>query len=121
MFGRVGFFQDVQLEIFVANLRTADTVPARRFAFERGECIQRLGRVTERNNVKRNSRLTSFRVQVAKTVVAHLVHQAVEQRRRTFFVDPELALRRVVVGFLDVLAFFRAAADSHHPQELVDV
>ena len=65
--------------------------------------------------------LTLFSVDRSKSVVAHLVHKAVEKYRGSFLVDAELSLWRVVVGFLDVSATFRAAADTHHPQELVDI
>ena len=70
---------------------------------------------------RRSEAHTLFSVDGAEAVVAHFVHETVEQRLRALLVDAELAGRSVVVVFLDVLAFLRAAADTHHPQELVDV
>ena len=64
---------------------------------------------------------TSFGVDLPESVVAELVHEAVEQRGAALRVHPELARRRVVLLLLDVLALLGAAADPHHPQELVDV
>lgn len=57
----------------------------------------------------------------AESVVAHLVHEAVEQRGRAGLVDAELTLLRVVVGLFDVPPALSVPADAHHPQELVDV
>ena len=65
--------------------------------------------------------LTGFGVDLSEAVVAHLVHEAVEQHGGALAVHPELAGGRVVVVLLDVLSRVRAASDSHHPQELVDV
>lgn len=67
------------------------------------------------------SGLTSLRVDESELVVAHLVHETVEQRGGALRVHPELPGRRVVVGLLDVRAAVRAAADADHPQELVYV
>ena len=64
---------------------------------------------------------TSLCVDGAKAVVAHLVHETVEQGGGALLVDAELALRRVVVVLLDVRPAVGAAADTHHPQELVDI
>ena len=69
----------------------------------------------------KSTRLTSFGVDGAESIVAHFIHKAIEQDRRALLVDPELSLRRVVVGLLDVRASLSAAADTNHPQELVDV
>ena len=63
--------------------------------------------------------LTSFSIDGAEPIVAHLVHEAVEEYGRPFLVHTELALRRVVVRLLNVCAALSAAADTHHPQELV--
>lgn len=65
--------------------------------------------------------LTGLRVDLAEAVVAHLVHEAVEQDGRALAVHPELPGGRVVVVLLDVPAGVRAAPDADHPQELVDV
>ena len=65
--------------------------------------------------------LTGLCVDLAKAVVAHLVHEAVEQNRRALAVHTELPGGGVVVVLFDVLACIRAAPDTHHPQELVDV
>ena len=64
---------------------------------------------------------TSFGVDLAESVVAELVHEAVEERGAALRVHPELARRRVVLLLLDVLPLLRATADANHPQELVDV
>ena len=93
--GGVSFLQDVELEVLVADFDIADAVVAGGLAL--------LG------------------VDLAKAVVAQLVHQAVEEDRGSFLVDAELTARRVVVGFLDVTAAVSASSDTHHPQELVDV
>ena len=63
--------------------------------------------------------LTLLGVDRAKSVVAHLVHKAIEKYRRSVLVDAELSLRRVVIGLLDVSASLGAASNTHHPQELV--
>lgn len=65
--------------------------------------------------------LTGLRVDLAKAVVAHLVHEAVEQDRRAFPVHAELSGGSVVVVLLDVLPGISASSDTHHPQELVYV
>ena len=70
---------------------------------------------------KEPSILTSLSEDWAEAVVAHFVHEAVEQRLRALLVDAELALRGVVVVLLDVRAPVRAATNAHHPQELVDI
>ena len=130
VFRSVGFFENVQLEILIADLGASDAVPARRFACRRGKLVEtpRVGTSVKNTLVAdgpsalgNGGRLTSFRVQVSKAIVTHLVHEAVEQRRRALFVDPEFTLRSVVVRLLDVLALLRAAADPHHPQKLVDI
>lgn len=64
---------------------------------------------------------TSFSVDLSKSIVAHLVHQAVQQNGGSVLVNPEFALGSVVVPFLDVSTLVCAAANAHHPQELVDV
>lgn len=69
----------------------------------------------------KQGRLTALGVDEAELVVAHLVHEAVEQRGGAVCVDAELARGRVVLRLADVRAPLRAAADADHPQELVDV
>lgn len=64
---------------------------------------------------------TLLGVNRAKTIVAHLVHQAVEQDLGTTSVDTELSSRGVVIMLLDVLALLCATSNTHHPQELVDI
>ena len=81
--------------------------------------------------------LTSFCVDLAESVVAHLVHETVEHGVAALAVHsgkddkhqnsphhhapdlPELPAGCVVVPLLDVGPLRRAAADPHHPQELV--
>lgn len=65
--------------------------------------------------------LTGLCVDLSEAVVAHLVHEAVEQDGRALAVHSELPGGGVVVVLLDVLACVRAASDTDHPQELVDV
>lgn len=65
--------------------------------------------------------LTGLCVDLAEAVVAHLVHEAVEQHRGALAVHSELPGGGVVVVLLDVAPRVRAAPDPHHPQELVDV
>lgn len=93
--GRVRLLQHVQLKVLVADLGTSNPVVP--------------------------GRLATLGVDLPEPVVAHLVHQTVEQRRRALLVDAEVPAGRVVVRFLDVGAAVGAAADAHHPQELVNV
>ena len=58
---------------------------------------------------------TLLSVDLSEAVVAHLVHEAVEEDGGAFFVDSELSFRSEVVGLLDMAAFLRAAPDPHHP------
>ena len=62
-----------------------------------------------------------FGIHRAKSVVAHFIHEAVEQDLGTTFVDTKFTSGGVVIVFLDVLALLCATANTHHPQELVDV
>ena len=64
---------------------------------------------------------TLLRVDLSEPVVAHLVHETVEQGRRAIFVNTELSLWRVVIRLLDVGSPVCGATDTHHPQELVDI
>ena len=64
---------------------------------------------------------TSSCVDLAKLVVAHLVHQAVQQGGGAFPIHSELSRRSVIVVLFDLLALRGAAADTHHPHELVDI
>ena len=68
-----------------------------------------------------NAFVTLLGVNRAKTIVAHLVHQTVEQDLGTTPVDTELSSRSVVIMLLDVLALFCAPTNTDHPQELVDI
>lgn len=65
--------------------------------------------------------LTALRVDLPESVVAHLVHETVEQYRGAFSVHPKLPSRSVVVVLLDMSAFVGAASNAHHPQKFVDV
>ena len=67
------------------------------------------------------SALTSFSVDLSESVVAHFIHQTVEQSAGSLLVDSELSLRGVVVLLLNVSAFICAAPDTHHPQKLIDI
>ena len=64
--------------------------------------------VRERQSIKEtrkafhiHSLLTSFRVHLTKSVVAHLVHQAVEECRTPLSVHPEFPAGSVVIEFLN--------------------
>lgn len=65
--------------------------------------------------------LTGLCVDLAEAVVAHLVHEAVEQDGRALAVHSELSGGCVVVVLLDVFARVCASSDTDHPQELIDV
>ena len=65
--------------------------------------------------------LTGLCVDLAEAVVAHLVHEAVEQDGRALAVHSELSGGSVVVVLLDVFARVCASSNTDHPQELVDV
>ena len=65
--------------------------------------------------------LTPLRVHLPEAVVAHLVHEGVEEVGCPVPVHPELPGLGVVVVLLDVRPVGGAAAYAHHPQELVDV
>lgn len=65
--------------------------------------------------------LTGLCVDLAEAVVAHLVHEAVEQDRRALAVHSELSSGSVVVVLLDVFACVCASPDTDHPQKLVYV
>merc|ERR550525_278236 len=91
----VGFLQNIQLKVFIADLGISHSVISRW--------------------------LTSFCVNLAKAIVAHLVHHAVQQSWGALPVHPEFSRRGVIVVLLDVLSFWSAATDTDHPQEFVDV
>ena len=65
--------------------------------------------------------LTLFGVHLSEAVVAHFVHEAVEEDWGTFAVHSELPLGGEIIGLLDMASLLRTSSDSHHPQELVDV
>lgn len=71
--------------------------------------------------ISTNKQLTSLCVHLAKSVVTHLVHEAIEEGWGAFLVHPELPSGCVVVVLLDVCALLCAATNTHHPEELVDV
>ena len=64
---------------------------------------------------------TTLGVDGPEAVVAHLVHEAVEEGGGALLVHAELPLGRVVVRLVDVGPAVGAASNTHHPQELVDV
>lgn len=65
--------------------------------------------------------LTGLCVDLAEAVVAHLVHETVEEDGRAFPVDPELSSGGVVVVLFDVSARVGAPSDTNHPQKFVDI
>lgn len=65
--------------------------------------------------------LTLLSVDLAKPVVAHLVHEAVKKNRRSLAINSELSLWGEIVRLYDVLTLLSAATDTNHPQELVDI
>lgn len=65
--------------------------------------------------------LTGLCVDLAKAVVAHLVHEAVEEDGWTFAVDSELPGGGVVVVLFDVSASVGASSNTNHPQKLIDI
>lgn len=58
---------------------------------------------------------TSLCVNLSKSIVAHLVHEAVEEGGGALLVYPELSLWGVVIGLLDVGSSVRAATNTNHP------
>ena len=68
-----------------------------------------------------NAFVTLFRVNRAKAIVTHLVHQTVEKDLGTTPVDTELSSGGVVIMLLNVLALFCTPSNTNHPQELVDI
>lgn len=65
--------------------------------------------------------LTGLCVDLAKTVVAHLVHETVEKDRWAFTVNSELSGGGIVVMLLNVFACVGASSDTNHPQKFIDV
>lgn len=65
--------------------------------------------------------LTGLCVDLPEAVVAHLVHEAVEQDRGALAVHTELSSGGVIVVLLNVLPCVCATTYTHHPQELVNV
>ena len=64
---------------------------------------------------------TLFGVDLSKPVVAHLVHETVEEDGGALLVHPELTLGSEVVLLMDMFPLLCAASNANHPQELVDV
>lgn len=91
----IGLLQDVQLKVLVADLSRSHPIVA-------------LG-------------LAALRVHLTEAIVAHLVHQAIEERGRALLVHTELPVGRIVVLLADMCPTIGAAANANHPQELVDV
>ena len=60
-------------------------------------------------------------VDLPKSVVAHLVHKAVEQCRGTFTVNAEFTLRSKVVSLLNVSTLLCTTTNTNHPKELIDI
>ena len=65
--------------------------------------------------------LTSFSINASKSIVAHFVHEAVEQGGGAFLIHTEFTLGGVVILLMDVRTLVCATPDTHHPQKLVDV
>ena len=64
---------------------------------------------------------TLFCVDLSEAVVAHLIHETVEEDGRALPVDTELALWCEVVRLLDVGTFLCATSNTNHPKKLIDV
>jgi len=62
-----------------------------------------------------------FSINFTKTIIAHLVHEAIKEDWGAFLVNTEFSLWSVIVVFLDVFTFFGATPYSYHPEELVDI
>ena len=60
-------------------------------------------------------------VDLSKSVVAQLVHEAVEQNRGALTIHTELALRSEVVSLLNVTALLSTTTNTNHPKELIDI
>lgn len=65
--------------------------------------------------------LTGLCVDLAKAIVTHLVHEAVEEDRGSFPVNSELSCGGVVVMLLDVSTCVSASPNSYHPEKFVDI
>ena len=60
-------------------------------------------------------------VDLSKSVVAHLVHEAVEQNRGALTIHTELTLRSEVVSLLNMTTLLRTTTNTNHPKELIDI
>lgn len=118
--GGVRLLQHVQLKVLVADFGVAHAVVARRPLCGKAE-VSGWPQKSASPLWRWPRGLTGLGVDLAEAVVAHLVHEAVEQHRGALAVDAELARGGVVVVLLDVAAGVGAAANANHPQELVDV
>ena len=94
MLSRVGFLQVGEVEVLVSDDRVSGAVES--------------------------CRSVVVQLEVSEPVVGQFVHQTVEEGRRSFGVDPELAALGEVVGLPDVVGVL-ALGDPDHPEELVDV
>lgn len=65
--------------------------------------------------------LTGLCVDLAKAIVTHLVHEAVEEDRWSFTVNSELSSGGVVVMLFDVSTCVGASPNSYHPEKFVDI
>lgn len=65
--------------------------------------------------------LTSLCVNFPKSVVAHLVHETVEEGGWPLFVNPKLSLWGVVIGLFYVSSSVCTATNTNHPQKLIDI
>lgn len=65
--------------------------------------------------------LTGLCVDLAKAIVTHLVHEAVEENRWSFTINSELSSGGVVVMLFDVSTCVSASPNSYHPEKFVDI
>ena len=65
--------------------------------------------------------LTLFSVDLSKPVIAHFIHEAVQEYGWTLPIHTELSLWCEVVSLFDMLPFFCATTDANHPQKFIYV
>lgn len=87
--GCVNFLECFELEVFVSDFRSTNTIVS--------------------------GWLSSLSINLPEAIIAEFIHEAVEQCWRPFFVDSEVAVRWIIILFLNVLSSICWTANSHHP------
>ena len=108
MLRSVGFFQNIQFKIFVSDLGISYSVITRWFS-----CKSK--KMNFQVKMSLILHLTSFSIHLSKSVIAHFVHQTIEQSWTSFGIHPKFARRCVVIIFLNVFSPLRISTDPYHP------